>query len=209
MPDGDRIIELLAAHYGPVQGDLKFLSLYQLLIAVVLSAQTTDRQVNQATPELFRRYPGFSELSRAETDDVEHIIHSTGFFRSKAHNIIALSRMIIEEFSGTVPGTREELMRLPGVGRKTANVVLSIGFGVPALAVDTHVARIAGRLGLSSSDDPHVIEQDITARINRKNWTRGHLLFITHGRTLCTARAPLCPLCPLKRLCPWKRSQTS
>ncbi len=187
--------------YGSVRPDLLYRGIYQLTIAVVLSAQTTDKQVNAATPELFKKYPSFGSLASARQKDVERIIHSTGFFRMKAKNIIALSRAVIEKYNGRLPESREELMKLPGIGRKSANVILSVGFGIPALAVDTHIARIAQRLGYTSSKDPLSVENALTLLIPKNEWTTTHLLLIRHGRSLCSARNPRCPECPISELC--------
>lgn len=202
--DADRskkILQRLRKYYGTVGPDLAYRGLYQLAIAVVLSAQTTDRQVNEVTKELFAQYPGFKELSSARRNDVEKIIRSTGFFRMKAKNIIALSREVMEIHGGKLPASREALMKLPGIGRKSANVILSIGFGVPALAVDTHIARIAQRLGYTASKDPIAAENALTSIIPKKEWNTTHLLLIRHGRTLCSARKPRCTECPVSALC--------
>lgn len=187
--------------YGEVRPDLSFQGLYQLAIAVVLSAQTTDRQVNGVTKELFKKYPGFRELSSAKVADVENIIRSTGFFRMKAKHIIELSRCVMEKHGGKLPNTREELMKLPGIGRKSANVILSVGFGIPAMAVDTHIARIAHRLGYTPSKDPIEAENALTSIIPKREWNTTHLLLIRHGRTVCAARRPRCAECPVSALC--------
>lgn len=195
------IIQKLEEMYGLPKPDLSFKNLYQLLIAVVLSAQTTDIQVNKVTPELFKKYKDFKSLAAANPGDVESIIKSSGFYRTKAKNIIALSKIITEKYKGEVPSSMEELTLLPGVGRKTANVVMSIGFGIPALAVDTHVSRLAQRLGFSTNKDPDKIEQDICSLLEKESWTKTHLLLIKHGRILCKARNPLCIECNLQKEC--------
>ena len=195
-----RILEALKGHYGPVDTDLRFTSLYQLMIAVVLSAQTTDRQVNSVTPELFRRYPDFRSLAAAPADEVELIIRSTGFYRNKTRSIIALAGSIMAR-GGTVPDSREELMELPGIGRKSANVILSVGLGVPALAVDTHILRLANRIGFASTESPDRAEEALTSVLPPGEWTAAHLLLIRHGRTLCPARNPRCGECPVSGLC--------
>jgi len=195
------IMEKLEQIYGLPEPDLNFKNLYQLAIAVVLSAQTTDKQVNTATVNLFEKYKDFKSLASAETSHVEALIKSTGFYHTKSKNIIALSKIITEKYKGALPATVEELISLPGVGRKTANVVLSIGFGIPALAVDTHVSRLAQRLGFSLSDKPDTIEKDICSLLHPSVWTKTHLLLIKHGRVLCKARNPLCPECELKKMC--------
>ncbi len=197
----DKIMRALIKHYPDVKPDLRYGNLYQLAVAVVLSAQTTDKQVNAVTGELFDAYPDFSSLARARISDVRRIIRSTGFYRNKARNIIDLARGVVENFRGKLPGTREELMTLRGIGRKSANVILSIGFGIPALAVDTHIIRIANRLAYADSRDPLEVEQSLTRFIPERLWTRAHLLLIRHGRATCRARQPLCAQCPVTGLC--------
>jgi endonuclease-3 len=201
--NSNKIITILRDLYGDVKPDLDFNNLYELTIAVVLSAQTTDKQVNGVTPQLFAKYPDFDSLSRASQKDVEKIIHSTGFYRNKAKNIIALGKEVVETFSGILPSTMEKLVTLPGVGRKSANVVISMGYNRPALAVDTHVARISKRLGYTTSENPMIIEKDLMAALPESQWIESHLLFIKHGRMLCIARKPKCEECPLKELCPF------
>lgn len=191
----------LRRHYGVPRPDLSYVDRYQLTVAVILSAQTTDRQVNEATPRLFERYPGFARLAEARVGDVARIVRSTGFYRAKARHITAMARMVMDEYGGVLPSTRAELMRLPGVGRKSANVILSMGFGIPALAVDTHVTRIANRLGYCDTDDPLRVEEALTALIPESHWTETHLILIRHGRTLCTARSPRCGECPVNSDC--------
>ena len=195
------IIRKLEDIYGHTEPDLEFKNLYQLIIAVVLSAQTTDKQVNRVTKELFIKYKNFKSLASASAADVESIIKSTGFYHTKAKNIIALAREVTEKHKGKIPETMDELTALPGVGRKTANVVMSIGFGIPALAVDTHVSRLAQRLGFSTNKEPDKIEKDVCSLIPPETWTKAHLLLIKHGRILCKARNPLCLECELKNNC--------
>lgn len=197
----NQILTRLRAYYGSVQPDLSFRGLYQLAIAVVLSAQTTDKQVNAVTSALFKKYPSFKDLATARQEDVERIIHSTGFFRMKAKNIIALSQRVTEMHDGKLPESREALMKLPGIGRKSANVILSVGFGIPALAVDTHIARIAQRLGYTTSNDPAAVENALTSLIPKNEWKTTHLLLIRHGRSLCSAKKPKCAECPVSALC--------
>jgi endonuclease III len=195
------VVDNLRNYYGKVSPALEYRNTYELTIAVVLSAQTTDKQVNAVTPALFKQYPGFPDLADAKLKDVELIIRSTGFYHHKAKNIIALAAKVINSFGGVLPETREGIMSLPGAGRKTANVILSQGFGVPAFAVDTHVGRISRRLGFSMEDDPLKVESDVCALIPEKDWTEAHLLFITHGRKICTARSPVCGECPVRDMC--------
>ena len=197
---------LLRRYHGDVKPDLLFKNIYQLSVSVILSAQTTDRQVNSATPELFNRYPSFERLAGAKQIDVEKIIKSTGFFRNKAKNIIAMAKTVMERYGGTLPDTREELITLPGIGRKSANVILSVGLGIPALAVDTHILRISKRIGYTESEDPLKVESSLTEMISAADWTEAHLVLIRHGRTLCSARKPLCSECPVISLCDFGNS---
>ena len=197
----DKILALLHAYYGEVKPDLNYRNIYELVIAVVLSAQTTDRQVNGVTGNLFSKYPDFGSLAKAVGRDVEKIIKSTGFFKTKTKNIISLSRMICARFGGVLPDSLENLLELPGVGRKSANVILSMGFNKPGLAVDTHVSRISKRMGYSQGKTPAAIEKDLCTIIIPQKWKMTHLLFIRHGRSICTARNPLCNVCPVSELC--------
>lgn len=187
----------LRRHYPDVRPDLAYRNKYQLAVAVVLSAQTTDRQVNAVTGELFSDYPDFESLARARLADVARIVRSTGFYRNKSKNIIGLARAVMERHRGRLPRTREELVRLPGIGRKSANVILSMGFDVPALAVDTHIIRIANRLAYADSRNPLAVERALTAFIPERQWKLAHLLLIRHGRAVCKARRPLCVECPV------------
>lgn len=196
-----KIISSLEAVYGNVVPDLAFRNNYELTVAVVLSAQTTDRQVNGVTGKLFGAYPDFASLASARKSDVEIIIKSTGFYRVKAANIIALSAAVMGRFGGILPDNASDLMELPGVGKKSANVILSVGFGKPALAVDTHVSRIALRLGYTESSNPLAVEQDLCGVIPEQEWKKTHLLFIKHGRSTCTARNPRCGACAVSRWC--------
>jgi len=200
-----KILSLLYDYYGETVPDLDFKNIYQLTIAVVLSAQTTDRQVNGVTKQLFEKYPDFSSLGGARYSDVENIVKSTGFFRTKTRNIIALSRMITARFGGLLPDNMNQLVELPGVGRKSANVILSIGYGIPGLAVDTHVARISNRLGYINSSSPVEIEKKLCSIIDPAEWKKTHLLFIKHGRSICKARNPECSRCPVAKFCDFYR----
>jgi endonuclease-3 len=184
---------------------LDFKTPFQLLVATVLSAQTTDEQVNLVTPRVFERYPRPADLGHADPDELETLIHSTGFFRSKARSLMGLGAALDERFGGVVPRTIEELVTLPGVGRKTANVVLSVGFGLPGLPVDTHVTRLTKRLGLTESTDPVRIESDVTALLPRSEWGAFSLRLILHGRRVCIARQPRCADCLLNDFCPSAR----
>lgn len=194
-------VERLARIY-PAACELDHRGPFQLLMATILSAQTTDQRVNLVTPGLFRRYPDAAAMARANPEDVEALIRPTGFFRVKARTLIACSRALLERFGGEVPPRMEDLVTLPGVGRKTANVVLGVGFGLPGLAVDTHVIRLANRLHLTRSRDPVRIEKDVCRLVPPKEWTGLGLRLILHGRRVCLARTPRCPACVLNDFCP-------
>lgn len=200
----DFVTSLLGQSYPGGVKDLcalTFDNVFELLVATVLSAQTTDANVNRVTSALFRRFPDPSSLAGADIDEVQDIIFVTGFYRSKAQHIIGLSEKLCSEFGGVVPRSLAELVSLPGVGRKTANVVLSVGFGIPGLAVDTHVARVARRLGLTRSDDPAKIERDLCGVIPASDWGVTSLRLILHGRRVCQARNPRCARCVLAPAC--------
>lgn len=197
----NKIIKKLTEFYSNVRPGLEYSNIYELTVSVVLSAQTTDKQVNSVTPGLFRQYPDFQSLSKAALRDVEKKIKSTGFYTNKSKNIIALSKIVIEKYNGILPGTIEELVKLPGVGRKSANVILSSGFNLPAFAVDTHIIRISNRLGYVNSKNPVIVEKEMTSMIEKSKWSMAHLLLIRHGRETCKARKPLCGLCPINKLC--------
>lgn len=175
---------------------------FQLLVATILSAQTTDERVNIVTPALFARYPGPEDLVGAEPSELEELIRTTGFFRQKAKALIGMARGLVERFDSAVPTSLEDLVTLPGVGRKTANVVRSVDFALPGLPVDTHVRRLAGRLGFTRSDDPDVIERELGALVPEADWGPLSLRLILHGRTTCLARKPKCSVCVLADVCP-------
>ena len=179
---------------------------FPLLVATILSAQTTDRQVDAIMPDLLARYPDPSSLAEAETEDLERIIRPTGYYHAKARHLIAASRTLADRFGGTVPMTMTDLLTLPGVGRKTANIVLSACGRDEGIAVDTHVFRIARRIGFSDGKNPDRVEKDLVALFPRRIWGKVNGILITHGRTLCTARKPRCPECPVRRWCRYYRS---
>jgi endonuclease III len=197
-----RINRELAVVYPDAHCELDFTTPFELLVATVLSAQTTDVRVNMVTPTLFGKYPTARELAAADRDDVETIIQSTGFFRAKTQAIMGLSQAIVERFDGEVPGRLKELVTLPGVGRKTANVVLGNAFGVPGLTVDTHFGRLARRFGWTTNTDAEKVEADVAGLIPRKEWTILSHRLIWHGRRCCHSRRPACGACALARLCP-------
>ncbi|HZT66933.1 MAG TPA: endonuclease III [Acidimicrobiales bacterium] len=175
---------------------------YQLLVATILSAQTTDERVNQVTPRLFAAYPGPAELAAADPADVEQIVHATGFFRSKTRSLIGMAQALENRFGGEVPSEMEDLVTLPGVGRKTANVVRSVAMGLPGLPVDTHVGRLARRLGLTDSSDPVTVELELNAMVPPPERGALSLRLILHGRRVCLARKPRCEQCILSDFCP-------
>jgi len=175
---------------------------FQLLVATILSAQCTDVRVNLVTPSLFQRYPTPDDFLKSQRVDLEALIRSTGFYKNKAKNIVGCARALVQQFNGQVPDTMEALVSLPGVGRKTANVVLGSVFGVPALVVDTHVRRVANRLNLTKSNSPDQIEIDLGRLLPRNKWTSGAHRILLHGRHVCTARKPRCLECCLFKLCP-------
>ena len=175
---------------------------FQLVVATVLSAQCTDVRVNLTTPALFARYPDAASLAGANLEELEGLIRSTGFFRNKARNLVGLGLALVQRHGGMVPADPEALSALPGVGQKTANVVLGNAFGIPALPVDTHVFRVARRLGLSKANSPEKVEADLCRLFPRDNWIDLHHQIITHGRRVCDARKPRCEECTLVQLCP-------
>ena len=175
---------------------------FQLLVATILSAQTTDERVNSVTPTLFAAYPTPPDLAAADPADVERIIHPTGFFRAKTRSLVAMAEALEEHHGGEVPSAMEDLVRLPGVGRKTANVVRSVGFGLPGLPVDTHVGRLSRRLGLTVETDPVKAEADLNGLVPAAERGRLSLRLILHGRRICLARRPRCPDCVLSDFCP-------
>jgi endonuclease-3 len=197
-----RINRELALVYPDAHCELDFTSPFELLIATVLSAQTTDVRVNMVTPTLFAKYPAPADLAAADRADVEAIIQSTGFFRAKTQSIIGLSQAMVERFDGEVPARLKDLVTLPGVGRKTANVVLGNAFGIPGLTVDTHFNRLARRFGWTTNTEAEKIEADVAALIPKREWTILSHRLIWHGRRCCHARRPACGACALARLCP-------
>jgi endonuclease-3 len=197
------ILARLAKTYPDARIALNFRTPLELLVATILSAQCTDERVNMVTPALFRKYRTARDYARADTGTFEEEIRSTGFYRSKARSILGMARALVERHGGDVPSEREALLRLPGVGLKTANVVLGNAFGQQALAVDTHVFRVSQRLGLAKADDPDAIHDQLVTVLPRTSLTQATHLLIVHGRRTCTARRPGCPTCPVRALCPW------
>lgn len=198
-----QILKRLERAYPDARIALDFSSPLELLVATILAAQCTDERVNVVTPDLFTRYRTASDYARADAATLELEVRSTGFYRAKARAIVGMAKALSERHGGEVPRSREELTRLPGVGLKTANVVLGNAFGLPAIAVDTHVFRISQRLGLAQSDDPDTIHDQLTEVLPRARWTRACHLVQAHGRRICSARKPACAACPVRALCPW------
>jgi endonuclease-3 len=196
------IYRQLTKNYPNVRCELDYNSAFQLLVATVLSAQCTDKRVNQTTPALFKKYSNPKKMAKADLKDIQRLVKSTGFFRAKAKNIKALSNKIIEEFDGDVPSNLDDLITLPGVGRKTANVVLGHAFGIPGITVDTHFGRLSRRFGWSKQSDPVKVEFEVGELIHEKEWTNLSQRMIWHGRRVCHARKPACGACPLAKLCP-------
>jgi len=197
-----RVDRALAVRYPDAHCELDFTSPFELLVATVLSAQTTDVRVNLTTPTLFARYPDPQALAAANPDELEEILRPTGFFRAKAKSVTGLSQAIVERFGGEVPGRLKDLVTLPGVGRKTANVVLGNAFGIPGITTDTHVLRLSKRLGYTESDDPLVVERELGELLPKKDWTMACHRLIFHGRRTCFARKPACGACPVAAMCP-------
>ncbi len=196
------IYRQLTKSYPNVRCELDYNSAFQLLVATVLSAQCTDKRVNQTTPALFKKYPNPKKMSKADLKDIQRLVKSTGFFRAKAKNIKALSNKIMEDFNGDVPSNLEDLITLPGVGRKTANVVLGHAFGIPGITVDTHFGRLSRRFGWSKQSDPVKVEFEVGELIAEKEWTNLSQRMIWHGRRVCHSRKPACGACQIAKLCP-------
>jgi endonuclease-3 len=197
-----KVVALLAKNYPEAHCALNHKNAFELLVATILSAQCTDERVNMVTPALFKKYPDPQKMAKAKIEDLETLIRSTGFYKNKAKNIKACAEKIVELHSGKVPRTMEELFDLPGVGRKTANVVLGNIFDVPSLVVDTHVTRLSNRLGFVKGTDAVKIEMELQKIIPEEDWTMYSHYLITHGRAICKARKPECKICFLNLICP-------
>lgn len=196
-----KIRKILRTLYPEVKTQLDYETPFQLLVATILSAQCTDKQVNRVTVELFTKLATPMDFQKASLTTIENLIHSTGFFRNKARNIKNCAEMLMEKHQGEVPGSLAELVKLPGVGRKTANVVLGAAFNIPGIVVDTHVSRISQRLDLTDNKNPVKIEFDLMEQIPKKGWDNFSLQLIYFGREICKARKPTCPVCPMNNLC--------
>jgi endonuclease-3 len=197
-----KIYFVLTKSYPNVRCELDFKNPFQLLVATVLSAQCTDKRVNQTTPDLFKKYKSIKKMAKADLSDIERLVKSTGFFRAKAKSIKLLSEKIMNDFEGQVPERLEDLITLPGVGRKTANVVLGHAFNTPGITVDTHFGRLSRRFGWSKSNDPVKVEFEVGDLIPQKEWTNLSQRLIWHGRRVCHSRKPACGACSLSKLCP-------
>jgi len=203
----DKILTLLKKEYPDAKIALNFSNPLEILVATVLSAQCTDERVNIVTKSLFKKYRKAQDYAKANLKTFEQEIRSTGFYRNKAKNIISTAQKILKNFDGKVPDSMDKLMELPGVARKTANIVLFNGFGkVEGVAVDTHVRRVSARLGLTNNEDPDKIEKDLMKLLNRKEWGKFSYLLIDHGRKICDAKKPKCLECILQKLCPSKKN---
>lgn len=197
-----KILAIIGEMYPEARGELEWETPFQLLIAVILSAQTTDKAVNKITPNLWKKYPEIADLANANLEDVEDCLRTIGLYKNKAKNIVKTARAILRDFDGKVPKTHKELESLPGVGRKTANVVLAEVYGITSIAVDTHVSRIAKRLNISAPDaDVTEIEQDLMKKIPKKDWILTHHRLIFFGRYHCLAKKPKCDICPVQAYC--------
>lgn len=201
-PDARSIYNILVPIWPDAGSELRYHSCFELLVAVILSAQCTDEQVNKATPPLFAAYPDPKSLASADQYAVESLIRSTGFYRMKAANIIATAKLLVTGYDNTVPDTIDELVKFPGVGRKTANLIVSVCYGKPGIVVDTHVLRSARRLGLAHSDNPTISERMIGSLLPESMWTSFSYALNRHGKHVCKARKPLCAICPVASLCP-------
>ena len=199
-PDTGAILDALERHYPDADTELHYRTPFELLVATVLSAQSTDARVNMVTPALFERFPDSAAMARAGLAELEALIHATGFFRQKARAVVGLSQALVDEHGGEVPAVMEALTALPGVGRKTANVVLGHALGVPGLPVDRHVLRVANRLGIAHGDDPVKVEAELTGQLPPARWTKASDLLILHGRRICRP-APLCDRCNARTMC--------
>lgn len=200
------ILDRLETMHPEAACALDFGTRFQLLSAVMLSAQTTDVSVNKVTPHLFAKYPTPEAMAEADPSDVEQIIKTIGLYKNKSKNIVALSKMLVSDYGGEVPGNYDDLVKLPGVGRKTANVVLAEGFGQARIAVDTHVFRVSNRIGLTCGKDPLEVEKGLMDRLPEEQWSRAHHLLIFHGRKVCHARKPDCENCLLSEYCMYHKN---
>ncbi len=203
--DTRRILDTLETQHPDADTELHYTTPFQLLVATILSAQSTDARVNTVTPSLFQRYPNAHALAKATPETLQPQIHSTGFFRAKSKALLGMAQALVEQHKGEVPPRMEALVELPGVGRKTANVVLGHALGVPGLPVDRHVLRVSNRIGIAESDDPEVVEQQLCAAMPKARWTRTSDTLILHGRRICRPK-PLCDQCSVRDECDYYRT---
>jgi endonuclease-3 len=201
------ILVMLEQHYPAAHCTLDFVNSLELLVATVLSAQCTDERVNKVTPEVFKKYPTAADYASAPLADLEEAFHSTGFFRQKAKSIKQICQALVDKFAGQIPPSLPELVKLPGIGRKTANVILGNAFGIPGIVVDTHVGRVSQRLGLTKNNDPVKIEFDLMELLPQAKWTKFSHQLIVHGRQICTAKKPKCQECFLLPTCDFGQQQ--
>ncbi len=204
----ESIIKILESIYSGTKTSLKYKTSFQLLIAAILSAQSTDVRVNIVTKELFGYYPTARDMLKLSVTDLENHIKTVGLYKTKAKHIIDACKILVEQYDGEIPSTREELVKLPGVGRKTANVVLSISKNIPSIAVDTHVFRVSNRLGLACADNVLETEKQLMKNIPKEKWSDAHHWLIWHGRKICKARKPLCNVCPINKYCDYYQKKS-
>ena len=206
LKKSNEIYDLLSLRFGQASCELNFTNNFELIVAVVLSARCTDKRVNVVTKELFKKYPTPKALAEADIKDVEKIIYSCGFYKNKSKAIISLAKDIEEKYKGVVPDNFEGLTSLSGVGRKTANVVLSVGFSKPAIAVDTHVFRLSNRLGLTKADNVLDCEKDLMKNVEKEKWSQFHHYLVLFGRYVCSSQSPKCSECELQKYCKYNKS---
>jgi endonuclease-3 len=199
------VLKILDEHYPEAHVTLDFTNPLELLVATVLSAQCTDVRVNKETPAIFRKYPDAAAYAAAPLAELEAAFHPTGFFRQKAKSVQGICQALVEQHGGRVPASLDELVKLPGIGRKTANVILGNAFGIPGIVVDTHMGRVSQRIGLTKNQDPVKIEFDLMPLVPRERWTKFSHQMIWHGRAICTAKKPKCPVCPILPYCDYGR----
>lgn len=203
------VLEILSKNYPDAKSELNYNNPFELLIATIMAAQSTDRQVNIITEKLFKKYPRPEDIVELSAEELGRIIKSSGFYRNKSKNILKTCEILLDKYQGEVPKTREELEQLPGVGRKTANVVISNAFGQDAIAVDTHVFRVTNRIGIVKAKNVEDTEQELMKKIPKSLWSEAHHWFILHGRRVCKARNPLCDICDIRHYCIYYKKQTS
>jgi len=203
-----KIFDILDEYYQGAALALNFKTPLELLVAIILAAQCTDERVNEVTKKLFKKHPSAEDYAHVSLPELEEDIRSTGFYRNKAKNLKGACALIVDKFNGEVPGKLEDLIELPGIGRKSANIILNECFNIPAIGVDTHVLRTSRRLGFSNEKNPDKVERDLCHLIPREKWHRVTRVLTAHGKSLCNARKPLCGQCPVEKLCDWRKANT-